>query len=148
MSAPLLAFVLSILCGACSVALWCAVEHIRKCTRCNPFIDFVLDFVWWALSVGFFCVCIWHANSMQLRLFEFIGAALGAILYYLTLYKLTDLFFSIFFSIFFKIIKFILKILLTPCAFLYKILVVGIMKKLCFKKGKVANNDSPQERST
>ena len=148
MSAPLLAFLLSILCGACSVALWGTFETMRKTVRCNTLINFIFDLVWWALSVGFFCVCIWLANSMQLRFFEMIGVGLGAVLYYLTLYKPIMWIFGIVFGGVVKIIKFIFKILLTPWTFLYKILVVGIIRKLCFKKGKVANNDSPQKHNS
>ena len=145
MSAPLVAFLLSVLSGAVSVALWSVLDVLRQGVGDNRFINFILDLIWWAISAGLFCVCIWHANSMELRFFELTGVGIGAVLYYLTLYRPIRWVFAVFLGAIVKIIKFIFKILLTPWAFLYKILVVGIMKNLCFKKGKVANNDSPQE---
>lgn len=142
MSSEALAFLLSVLCGAGFSLMWAVSDAIRHTARINAFMSVVLDFLLCAAAAGMFFVCIWQTVSFQIRLFELIGALFGALICYLTLYKLLFKLFCFIFKIIFKFIEIIFKILLTPCAFLYKIL-VGLF---CIK-GKVARYGSHKGRS-
>lgn len=124
------AFLLSVLCGMVGVLLWAVSDAARKSIRINMFFSILLDFVWCFAILSLFSVCMWKSVSLSLRFFELAGFGLGVILYRFLLYLPTVTLFCFIFCTIFKFIKFIFKILLTPCVFLYKILIrVFIFKR-------------------
>ena len=65
---------------------------------------------------------IFYTNGGRVRWFEFFGAVLGAVFYFLTLGRLFRLVIRRIIEIFSKIFIFFCKILLTPARFMYNIL--------------------------
>lgn len=143
MTGELYALIFSILFGVGAVLLWGVFDVLRTILK-NTFWDFIFDVCWWVLAASSFCVCMWHTVNMELRAFEFFGIVIGAVFGGFLLLKPVKRIFTIILGGILKIIQFILKILLTPCVFLYKILVVRIIGVLCSKRRKVANNDTPE----
>ena len=131
------AFLASVLCGMFAVAVWCGAESIRNVFCVGRFASAVLDIMFWTVVTVFFCYSLWVTVNLRIRFFEFIGVGIGAFFCYITLGKCLCFIFTGILSIFLKIIQFILKILLTPCKFLYKILV----EEKNVKKKKGTNND-------
>ena len=147
MTAEMYAFISAIACGMLSVILWNVTEALRNSIRAKAVINGFLDVIWWVVVSVVFCICMWEIISLKIRAFEFIGVGIGAILCHITLARPIRFVCGKIFGFFFKIIQFIFKILLTPGAFLYKILVVDKISKLRFKSRKVAENDSPQKQT-
>ncbi len=147
MTAEMYAFISAIACGMLSVILWNVTEALRNSMRAKAVINGFLDVIWWVVVSVVFCICMWEIISLKIRAFEFIGVGIGAILCHITLARPIRFVCGKIFGFFFKIIQFIFKILLTPGAFLYKILVVDKISKLRFKSRKVAENDSPQKQT-
>lgn len=140
------AFLGAIICGMLSVVLWNVAEALRKTINAKAIINGLLDVLWWVSVCVVFTICIWEILSLKVRFFEFLGVGIGAFLCHIVLGRPMRYIFSIVFEIFLKIIKIIFKILLTPGAFLYKILVVDFLGKKCFRCRKVAKNDSAQKQ--
>ncbi len=126
-------FIASILCGIASMLLWDMLHGLRLAFFKGVIFNALLDFVWWICIGTGFIYCMWNYGSMQLRYFAFFGYISGAFLYRITLSGLLRRCFCKIFEVFYKIIRFIFKILLTPAAFLYKILVVCIFGKFARK---------------
>ncbi len=138
MNAQLEMFIAAVVCGVLALLLWDIFHGLRKTFFRSVAFNVLLDCLWWA-AVGFgFVYCMWIYGSMRLRFFVFLGVGAGAVLYRFTLSDVVRRCFCTIFEIFYKIIQFILKILLTPAAFLYKILVVCIFSRLVkkCKRGK------------
>lgn len=124
-------------------------------TACGAVISFLLDIfrafritvkpctAAVALSDILFCAsamfitmaCVWNLNSGIFRFYEIAGMILGGTLYFSTISKWILRLFIFIFANILKIGKIILKILLTPLSFLYKILIVPIMKKIRKESG-------------
>lgn len=105
--------------GAIGGAAFDVFRIVRLQLPAKPVISGIIDGIFWmAAGIGV-CGSLWHFASGRLRAYEFLGIFLGIILY-----------FSAFGGIFrwillkiVKIIRYILKYLLTPPAFLSKILI-------------------------
>ncbi len=147
MNSELYAFIAAIICGVVAVILWNIAEAFRNTVKAKAVINGILDVLWWVAVCVVFCICMWQILSLRVRAFEFIGVALGAFLCSITLAKPIQYIFTLIFGIILKIFQFILKILLTPWAFLYKILLIDKCSKMRLKSRKVADNESPQEKS-
>lgn len=126
-------FIASILCGMASMLLWDIFHGLRLAFFKSIIFNVLLDCLWWVCIGTGFIYCMWNYGSMDLRFFVFFGAAAGAFLYHITLSGWLRRCFCKIFEIFYKIIEFILKILLTPAAFLYKILIVCIVGRFVSK---------------
>lgn len=133
MSAETQMFIASILCGIAAILLWDIFYGLRKVFFKGIVFNVLFDILWWYFTGTIFVRCMWNYGSMRLRFFVFLGSLIGAFLYYITLSGVLKRCFCKIFEIFYKIIQFILKILLTPAAFLYKILVVCIIKRIVNK---------------
>ena len=147
MTNELWAFLAAIICGMGAVVLWNIFEVLRNALRAKAFINIVLDILWWVVFCVTFSICMWQIFNLDVRAFEFIGVALGAFLCHILFARPIRYIAGIIFGIILKIIQFIFKILLTPGAFLYKILVEKKSKRMRKKIGKVAKNESPQEKT-
>ena len=112
------------LCGAGLSLLFDFLRSIRRVIRFGTAAAAVSDILFWLAACGSAAACIWIFNNGQLRLFEFAGLAIGAVLYFCLLSKIMMRFFVYIIGFIFKIIRLICKILLTPLVFLYKILIV------------------------
>ncbi len=126
------AFILSCGCGFCAITLLGG----RNAIRGGWLVNILSDVMWWVIFIGITGFCLWQTVSMRIRVFYLIGIALGGILAYFTLMKPMERLVGVIIKIVYKIIEFILKILLTPGRFLYKILIVHTMQKVCKNKGK------------
>ena len=146
MTAEMYAFISAIACGMLSVRLWNIIGALRNAICAKAVINGFLDVLWWVVSAVVFSICMWEIISLKIRAFEFIGVGIGAIVCYITLARPIRYVCGKIFGFFFKIIQFIFKILLTPWAFLYKILVVEKSRKPHLKFRKVAQNDSPEKQ--
>lgn len=91
----------------------------------------VQDIVFWLLAAVMMFFAMLYVNNGKVRFYEFLGAALGAVIYGFALSKLVLRFLRFilhFFSLFFK--KF-LKILLTPLLFMYNIMYRCVNPVIC-----------------
>lgn len=145
MTAEMYAFIAAIACGMLSVILWNITEALRSSIRAKTVINGLLDVIWWVVIAVVFCMCMWEIINLRIRAFEFIGVGIGAIVCHITLARPIRYVCGRIFAFFLKIIQLIFKILLTPGAFLYKILIVNKFKKSGLKPGKVAEDDSPEK---
>ena len=100
-------------------AVRAAAKHGRLMTAAE-------DACFCVLSVFIIWKCLWIFSGGELRLFEIIGFAAGAVLYILSLRRVFFLGFTIIFKNIFKFFNFIFQIRLTPLRFLYKILLVPL----------------------
>lgn len=131
MSAEAWAFVLSVICGFLAVVLL----GMRNALSAPFIIELFCDVLWWAAVLFMFALCMWQTVSFEVRFFQIVGLAAGAIFAHFTLARfITELTRTVF--------RVIFKILLTPCAFLYKIIVIPLVGLFGSNLRKVANDDS------
>ena len=120
-------------CGmACSV-LFDAFRGAHYVLKKHDVIVIISDVIYWAAVCAIVIYSLWRLNNGEIRGYEFVGLALGAVLYFLTVSAYVYKFFLKINLIFVKIIGYIYKILLTLRAFLYKITVmpiIGVREKL------------------
>ncbi len=129
------AFVLSVFCGFLAMVLL----DVRNAISVGLFLSVVLDALWWCGVAVMFAFGMWHTVAFDVRFFQIIGAGAGALIEHLTIGRFMTKFAGYLFGV-------ILKILLTPWAFLYKIIIVPIHRRVISKSRKVARNDSPQRQ--
>lgn len=129
------AFVLSVICGFVAMS----ILDVRNAISAGPGISIILDVLWWCVAAGMFAFCMWQTVDFNVRFFQIIGAGTGAVLEHFTIGRFVAKFAVFLFGVIFKI-------LLTPWAFLYKIIVVPINRRVISKSRKVAKNDSPQKQ--
>ena len=130
MSPESAAFLLSVGCGAALFLLWDLFHGLRTVFFKGIAANAVLDIAWWICAAAAPAWCLWHTNSMTFRFFELLGAAMGALLYHITVSRALRHVFCVFFAAFLKIFKLFFKILLTPAVILYKILIVPFLRPL------------------
>lgn len=124
-------FLCAALTGGCISFLYDLFRLLRQGAQTEGFFVHVQDLVFWLLACGMMFFVMLYVNNGSVRFYEFLGAALGALLYCLTLSKLVLRllrFILRFFSVFFK--KF-LKILLTPLLFMYNIMYRCVNPVIC-----------------
>ena len=124
-------------CGGGAVMLFDMFRAVRSSMKTNAFLTAAEDFAFVVITGYVTSKCLWIFNSGQLRFFEGAGFVIGAVLYILTLEKPFFGIFKVIFKNIFKFLHLISQILLTPAAFLYKILLVPLYEKLRnFIRGK------------
>lgn len=133
MSPEAWAFLLAILCGFFAIVLL----GVRNAIDGGLVINIIADVIWWGVAFLMFVYCMWQTVAFEIRFFQIIGVGLGAILAHFTVERLITKFTRFLSGLIFKI-------LLTPWAFLYKILVVPILRRIGLNRRKVADNDSPE----
>ena len=121
-------FICSVLCGGLIFLLYDLFRLIRRKTKGDMIVVHVQDGLFWILALCLLFFCVFHVNNGVLRLYEIIGAGLGALLYGLTLSPLVLRLLDQILKTFAKIFKFFCKILLTPLLFAYNIM----YRCLCF----------------
>ena len=124
-------FLCSALAGAGICFLYDLFRLLRQKGPAHGLLVQIEDAVFWLLSCCIMFFVIFYANNGSVRLYELLGAGLGALLYHLTLSALIlKLFCRIldFFSVF---LRKILKILLTPLLIMYNIVYRCIKPLLC-----------------
>lgn len=129
MTADTSAFISCIICAAAMMALLDFFSCVRMKVIKSAATDFVMDIIWWVTAVAAVSFCLWETNSFSLRIYELIGASIGAASYKIIFSRLLKWIFALIlgvivklFAVIIKLFKRILKILLTPALFLYKIL--------------------------
>ncbi len=121
-------FLCSVLCGGLIFLLYDLFRLIRRKTKGDRVLLHVQDGLFWVLTLCLLFFCVFYFNNGILRLYELAGAALGALLYGLTLSSPVLRLLEQLLKIFAKIFKFFCKILLTPLLFAYNIM----YRCLCF----------------
>jgi spore cortex biosynthesis protein YabQ len=128
-------------CAAALSMLFDLRRAFQKTVNLPDFAIIVSDFLFWII-VGVSVVwCLWTFNNGKIRIYEFIGAILGSVLYFCLLSPIFFRLFTYMSAIILKIITFIFKILLTPLRFLYKIIVVYILNTIFRKKEETTANE-------
>ncbi len=112
---------------------------IRNAIRGGLVINVLADVLWWVVALGMFVFCMWKSVNFSVRFYHIIGVGTGAVLSYFTIGRFVSVFAGWLFRVIFKI-------LLTPWAFLYKIVIVLISKIIGSNSRKVAENDSPKRQ--
>lgn len=135
MSHEVWAFLLATLCGFFAIALL----GVRNAIDGGLAISIIADVIWWCVAFFMFVYCMWQTVAFEIRFFQLIGVGLGAILAHFTVERFITKFARFLLGLIFKI-------LLTPWAFLYKILVVPILRIFSSNSRKVADNDSPERQ--
>jgi len=121
-SQQLYVFLVMIAAGAGVGMLFDIFRVWRRIVRPGRVSTGVSDIVFWAaVGAGVFSV-IYNVNSGELRGFEFIGLLIGALAYFLMLSRICLIIFNGIAHILAKITLLILKIVLTPLAFLYRMI--------------------------
>lgn len=129
MSAALGAFVYSFLSGAAALALRDALHGLRRELLRGFFGNFVLDILWWSVSVTLFLSTVWSVSEWRIRFFEIAALIMGAAVWHMSFSRLLRRVSEWIFGALRKIIIFIFKILLTPARFSGKILTGFYRKK-------------------
>lgn len=135
MTPEAVSLILSAGCGAIAIILL----GIRNAIHGGMLINILADILWWLVSLGLFVLCMWETVDFRVRFFHIIGFGTGAVLAYFTVGRIVTVFAGWLFRVIFKI-------LLTPWAFLYKIVIVLISKVVGSNSRKVAENDSPKRQ--
>lgn len=139
-SNQLYVFLVMVAAGAAAGAIFDIFRIIRRTFRTGMLTTSLSDILFWLLiSAGMFLV-MFAVNNAQMRWFEAIGILLGGVVYFLALSRLFMKVIGAVFGFVVKIFLFILKIVLTPLAFLYKMIkrpFVWVLTKTArlFKKG-------------
>lgn len=116
-------FAVMILCGVVFGVLFDIMRAIRNTAKAGKTITDVTDLLFVLISGIVIIYMLIKFNDGILRMYEFAGIFLGGIIYFLTVGKYVKNIFERIFEILCKIIVLIFKIVLTPLAFLYKILI-------------------------
>lgn len=132
-------------CGGTVCLIFDIMRSLRKALQAKSAVTHISDFIFWT-AAGVVCTyCLWNFNNGELRMFECLSFAVGMILYFFLLSPLFFKLLTLFFENIFKFTRFILKILLTPLAFLYKIMVVPIKCTILKILRKHKNNGKIKE---
>ena len=97
---------------------------VRKKVSAGMFLSAAQDILFWILATVIMFFFIYFANKGAIRFYQFLGAFLGSMLYFLLFSRCIFVFLCHFIDIFCKIFEFFLKILLTPLKITYKLLCV------------------------
>lgn len=115
--------------GAALGILFDIERALRSGFKTGRVIMHITDLLFWAAAGAVSVYLLIRFNDGALRFYEFAGMILGAVLYFCTLSMFIRKIFTAVFEILHKFIILILKIVLTPLAFLYKIL-IGLFNAL------------------
>lgn len=114
-------FFAAVLSGAVCGLLYDFFKLFRRYLRLGSAFAFVTDVLFWLLSAVIIFVTGFKTADGELRAFQFVGASLGAVIYFAALSRVTELFAE-------KSLRLLLKIFITvlkPIAFF-----VGFVKKI------------------
>lgn len=117
--------------GAAEGVLFDVFAAIRRTLRKKNTAAF-FDILFWIAAASLFGCAVMRMTCGEIRGYMLLAGAGGLLIYFLSLSRLFVSVISSVIEIFLKIFKLILKILLTPAAFLYKILVECFFGKLGF----------------
>lgn len=107
-------FFCTILCGMAISFLYDIFRIIRKTLKSGRASIYVEDLLFWILSAVIMSVSIYYCNSGELRLYMFLGALLGAVLYEL-LFSRVIINASLFIiNLFFKVFKAVVFVISYP----------------------------------
>lgn len=109
-------------CGAAMSVLFDLRRGFHKAVKLPEFMVCAADFLFWIMCTAAVAWCVWELNGGVMRAYEFVGLALGGVIYFMTLSRYVVAMSAFFSAGILKIIRFIFKILLTPLTFLYKII--------------------------
>lgn len=107
----------------------------RKVVRTREFVVFAEDILFWILGAVIMFIAVYIGNDGEVRGFVFLGAMLGAVLYFLTLSKVVISILLKAIGIIKKIFKVVFKII-TSIGNFFKSIVLKFIKILSFKKIK------------
>lgn len=133
-----------VLCGALLALIFDFRRGAQKAARMPDAAVIIADFLYWIICAAAVAAMIWKLNDGIIRIYEFIGLFLGALLYFLTLSPLVVRAVAFITGYILKIIKIIFKILLTPFLFLYKInssIHIKLLNKKASRKSEENNNE-------
>ena len=153
-------FLYMVLVGAISAVIYDLFRIFRKSFKHKNIFVYIEDFFYWVIVLLLVFYTLLKVNYLELRIFEFIGFALGMILYFSSIsrifvpimVKLLD-FIKKCINFFVKILSFpihiVLKLLIRPARLVKKLLVKpfnrfkGVFEK--FKGGKADEVTSEEE---
>ena len=120
-------FLATALCGFCIGVVYDLMRSVRSFSKPSASLTDVHDIIFWTLASVIMFFTIHHINAGKMRWYEFLGAFLGAVLYFLAFSKIFRYLLCKTVEIFSKIFAFFCKILLTPLLFAYNIIYKGIV---------------------
>lgn len=115
-------FVSCVLCGGVLFFIYDLFRVIRQKAGSGRALTHIQDGVFWVVAFVIMFYLIFTVNRGTMRFYEILGAALGALLYGITLSPWVLKILNNLIDFFSKIFKVFLKILLTPLFFAYNIL--------------------------
>lgn len=121
-SGELTVFMWSFLCGIVITVFYDLIKCIYANESYSVTVYNVCDAVFVICACAFMIFVLFSVSNGYVRSYEFAGAFLGAILYKITLSRFVSAIFYRITEVFFAVFNFFLKILLTPLAFMYKII--------------------------
>ncbi len=115
-------FLYSCLSGVLIMLFYDLLSVTEKKSDCSIFLCNVCDGIFMIVALTIMIFINFNVASGIVRGFEFVGAALGAVFYKLTISKLMQQIFKKITEIICSVFKLFFKILLTPLRFMYKML--------------------------
>ncbi len=144
-SAQAAVFLQMALLGLFEGVLYTFFRCLRKKTKKRIFAG-VLDFSFWILALLLFLLGLYQIHSGAIRAYVILGAALGILLYFLSLYRIVCTILDGVLDVIFKIFKIFFKILLTPGQLLYTLLIVPFCGFLKTKRHTSDNESREKEK--
>ena len=125
-------FLWSLLSGAIIMMTYDFFSVFTSEKNLSIFVLNIFDGIFVVCSTTVMIFVLLNVSNGYVRSYEFIGAAIGGILYKITLSRLVKLIFYRIIDVIYAIFHFFCKILLTPIEFMYKIVcnTVGVLIKL------------------
>ncbi len=121
----------------------------RRTVKAASFVVQIEDFLYWVAAAVFMLVVVYYSNEGEVRGYIFLGAAMGAILYALTLSRIVMSVFLTLVNLLRRVLRvvwrvsswpfyFLFKILRIPCGFLLRSLIKAGRRAVSIQKGYMA----------
>lgn len=136
MNAQVWIFLMFVLCGGIIMLIFDFFRAVRIAAKTGIPATAVCDVLFCVSAAFCITACVWNTNNGAFRCFELIGLILGGIFYFFLLGRWIFKIFLFLTENILKFVRLIFKILLTPPRFLYKILIVPLLKAIDRKRRK------------
>ena len=138
-SNQLFIFASCLVCGVIIGLIFDVFRIVRRLVRTSIFATIIEDIIYWIIAAVVFFLFVLGVNSVELRLYQFIGAFLGMALYFLTVSKQIINVSVCIVQFMAKVLAAVFKVIFAPILFIFRLLrkplflVVNIGKKSGWK---------------
>ncbi|MDR1066494.1 MAG: spore cortex biosynthesis protein YabQ [Clostridiales bacterium] len=129
-------FFISVLAGFAIGFVYDLFRVTRLAVKHHNAVVQVEDAMFWLIAAAGMFLLTLHVNGGETRAFSFVGAAVGAVLYFATLSRVIIKIFIAVITVIKKIIKAVTRLILIPVRFIVKTL--SVLASFAFEKVKLA----------